>query len=55
MRCDDVGLGMLGLDRWWSYGRKGELELPMRIRLRDPRAVAVPLGWSDGVGFEVVE
>ena len=30
------------------------MELLMRMRLRDQRAVAVTVGWSDVVGFEVV-
>lgn len=58
LRCDDVeslGVRKLGLDRYWRYGRKSEVELPMRINPRDPRAVVVPLEPSDAVEFEVVE
>ena len=58
VRCDDrglLGLRKLGLDRYWRYGRKSELELPMRIQLRDPSAVAIPLEASNVLEFEVVE
>lgn len=58
LRCDDAGLygvGKLGLDRYWRYGRKQDLELPMKIKLRDPEAVAIPLGLSNIVEFAVVE
>lgn len=58
LRCDDVeelGVRTLELDRYWRYGRKSEVELPMKIKLWDPRAVAIPLGPSDAVKFEVVE
>lgn len=57
LRCDVVeslGVRKLGLDRYWRYGRKSEVALPMRINLRDQRAVAIPLGPSDVVEFEVV-
>ena len=56
--CDDVGLlevGRLGVDRYWRYGRESEVELPMRIKLRDPGAVTFPLEPSNVVEFEVVE
>lgn len=58
LRCDDAGLfgvGKLGLDRYWRYGRKTDVELPMRIKIRDPEAVAIPLGSSNIVEIEVVE
>ena len=58
LRCDDVGLlglGRLGLDRYWRYGTKNEVELPMRIQLRDPQAVSIPLEPSNVVEFEVTE
>ena len=58
LRCDDVGmlgLGRLGLDRYWRYGRKSEVELPMRIQLRDPHAVAIPLEPTKAIEFEVIE
>ncbi len=58
LRCDDAGLlgvGRLGVDRYWRYGRKGEVELPMKITLRDPRAVAIPLEPSNAVEFEVMD
>ncbi len=57
LRCDDAGLlgvGRLGVDRYWRYGRKSEVELPMKIQLRDPQAVAIPLEPSNVVEFEVV-
>lgn len=58
LRFDDAGLlgvGVSGLDRYWRYGRKQDVKLPMRIKLRDPEAVAIPLGASNIVEFEVVE
>ena len=58
LRCDDVGLlgsGRLGLDRYWRSGRKDDVELPMRIQLRDPQVVSIPLEPSNMVEFVVVE
>lgn len=58
LRCDDIeslGVRRLSLDRYWRYGRKSEVELPMKINLWDPRAVAIPLEPSDAVEFEVAE
>ena len=58
LRCDDAGLlgvGRLGLDRYWRYGSKDSVELPLRIRLRDPDAVSIPLEASNTVEFAVEE
>lgn len=58
LRCDDVGLlgvGKLGLDRYWRYGSKDSVELPLRIKLRDPEAVSIPLEASNTVEFTVEE
>ena len=56
--CEDgglLGVGKEGLDRYWRYGRQSEVELPMRIQLRDPEAVAIPLDPSNVVELELVE
>ena len=56
LRCDDAGLlgvGKLGLDRYWRYGSKDSVELPLRIKLRDPEAVSIPLETSNTVEFTV--
>lgn len=58
LRCDDaglLGLGKVGLDRYWRYGSKDSVELPLRIRLKDPEAVSIPLEASNAVEFKVVE
>ena len=58
LRCDSVGLlgvGRSGLDRYWRYGRKSEVDLPMKIQIRDPEAVAIPLEASNVVEFQVVQ
>lgn len=46
------GWGWIGIGR---YGSKSEVELPMRIKLRDPGAVTFPLEPSNVVEFKVVE
>lgn len=56
LRCDDAGLlgvRKLGLDKYWRYGSKSEVELPMKIKLRDPQAVVIPLKPSNVVEFQV--
>lgn len=58
LRCDDVGMlgvGVLGVDKYWRYGNKSEIELPMRVKLRDPQAVAIPLEPSNVIALEVME
>lgn len=58
LRCDDagfLGVGRLGLDRYWRYGDKDSMELPMKIKLRDPEAVSIPLEPSNVVEFQVVQ
>lgn len=58
LRCDDAGLlgvGKLGLDRYWRYGSKDSVDLPLRIKLRDPEAVSIPLEASNTVEFAVEE
>lgn len=57
LRCDDAGFlgaGRLGLDRYWRYGSKDSVELPLKIKLRAPEAVSIPLEASNTVEFEVV-
>ncbi len=58
LRYDDAGLlevKRLSVNRYWRYGNKSEVEPPMRIKLRDPQAVASPLEPSNVVAFEVVD
>ena len=58
IRCDGAGLfgeEKVGLDRHWLYGRKCDFELPMKIKLRDPEAIAISLDASNSVEFDVIE
>ena len=58
LRCDEAGLlgvGKLGLDRFWRYGSMDTVELPFKIRLRDPEAVSIPLEASNTLEFAVEE
>lgn len=58
LRCDDagfLGVGRLGLDRYWWYGDKDGVKLPMKLKLEDPEAVSIPLEASSTVEFGVAE
>ena len=54
LRYDLAGVRDLDLDKYWRHGSKTEVELPMRIKLQDWKAVPIPLGKSNVIEFEVV-
>lgn len=49
-----LGVGSLGLHKYWRYGDTNNVELPMKFKVRNPEAVNIPLKVSNTVEFEVV-